>query len=209
MKPGDIPEFIFGLVSRDFGKMVCRFSRPPVCLYYREPLDVLIFKEVLIDREYENKDVSIGDSDKTIVDIGAGAGDFAVSSAVLHKQARIYAYEPDNAYNGTLKMNIQKNRMTNVTAYKKFVRRIDDVLAETGKIDFLKVDCEGGEYQIFDGISKKSAGKIRKISMEYHEFNGKTVNDLSEKLTGAGYLVNIYPSREVPGIGYLTAYNKV
>lgn len=41
------------------------------------------------------------------------------------------------------------------------------------KIDFLKMDCEGAEYKIFFGASKKTLEKIKKISMEYHNLDEK------------------------------------
>lgn len=37
-----------------------------------------------------------------------------------------------------------------------------------GRIDFLKLDCEGAEYEIIMGCSDATLGRIRKISMEYH-----------------------------------------
>jgi len=36
------------------------------------------------------------------------------------------------------------------------------------KIDFLKIDAEGSEFDIINGISDNNLKKIRKISMEYH-----------------------------------------
>lgn len=46
-----------------------------------------------------------------------------------------------------------------------------DYLFETGlvtKIDFLKVDIEGAEHQLFSGVSDQNLMKIRTIAMEYH-----------------------------------------
>jgi FkbM family methyltransferase len=37
-----------------------------------------------------------------------------------------------------------------------------------GHIDFLKIDCEGGEYDIIDTLDEEMLGRISKISMEYH-----------------------------------------
>lgn len=36
------------------------------------------------------------------------------------------------------------------------------------KIDFLKIDAEGSEYKIINGISDENLSKINKIAMEYH-----------------------------------------
>ena len=46
-----------------------------------------------------------------------------------------------------------------------------DLLFESGmveKIDFLKIDCEGSEKAVIDGISDLNLSKIRKIALEYH-----------------------------------------
>jgi FkbM family methyltransferase len=39
------------------------------------------------------------------------------------------------------------------------------------KIDFLKMDCEGAEYEILYNCPDKTLGMIKKISMEYHNLN--------------------------------------
>lgn len=36
------------------------------------------------------------------------------------------------------------------------------------KIDFLKIDCEGAELDVIDGISDENLGKIKKIALEFH-----------------------------------------
>lgn len=38
-------------------------------------------------------------------------------------------------------------------------------------VDFLKIDCEGGEYDILFGCPKDVLARIKKISMEYHPVN--------------------------------------
>ncbi len=40
-----------------------------------------------------------------------------------------------------------------------------------GPIDFLKVDCEGAEYEIFYGLTHDQMKRIRFIAMEYHHFS--------------------------------------
>ena len=51
---------------------------------------------------------------------------------------------------------------------------IEDYFKEQNldKIDFLKIDCEGGEYEIIENISETFLKKkINKICLEYHIFN--------------------------------------
>jgi len=56
-------------------------------------------------------------------------------------------------------------------------------------IDFLKIDCEGGEYEIIDSLDEEMLGRISKISMEYHEgLIGKEKREqLVEKAKSLGF----------------------
>ena len=54
----------------------------------------------------------------------------------------------------------------------------DDLLIE--KCDFLKLDCEGAEYEIIELLSKNYLQKIEKTVIEYHMFD--TQPDLLKKL---------------------------
>lgn len=48
------------------------------------------------------------------------------------------------------------------------VYSIHEVLQMTGKIDFMKIDCEGGEYAILYGMTDKEFEETKQISMEFH-----------------------------------------
>lgn len=58
-----------------------------------------------------------------------------------------------------------------------------------GKIDFLKMDCEGAEYDILLKASEPILKKIKVISMEFHDLKtkGLTGNDLVGKLRKSGF----------------------
>lgn len=59
-------------------------------------------------------------------------------------------------------------------------------------IDFLKMDCEGSEYDILFSSPKEVLGIIKKISMEYHDIN-EDRNSLTLKkfLEDNGFMVTI------------------
>ncbi len=46
--------------------------------------------------------------------------------------------------------------------------RLDDELLKIGTCNFLKMDCEGAEYDIFKGMNQISLEKIGRIVMEWH-----------------------------------------
>ncbi len=56
-------------------------------------------------------------------------------------------------------------------------------------IDFLKVDCEGGESEIIDTLDDEMLGRITKISMEYHEkmIGNKKREHLMARARGLGF----------------------
>ncbi|MDP2704170.1 MAG: FkbM family methyltransferase [bacterium] len=61
-------------------------------------------------------------------------------------------------------------------------------------IDFLKMDCEGAEYETLFNTSPKTLGMIHKISMEYHDMdNERNVNRLKTFLEQNEFTVTIAP----------------
>jgi hypothetical protein len=57
------------------------------------------------------------------------------------------------------------------------------------KIDFLKMDCEGAEYDILFQLPKTIFDKIEVISMEFHDLKkpGYSALDLAGHLIQMGY----------------------
>jgi FkbM family methyltransferase len=70
-----------------------------------------------------------------------------------------------------------------------------DAICESaaGRIDLLKMDCEGGEYQALRDKEALLASSVRYIAMEYHERKGEGVDELLEILTRAGFRCDIRP----------------
>ena len=65
-------------------------------------------------------------------------------------------------------------RTNNTTESKKINSfNLDDFVKnnEIEKIDFLKLDCEGAEFEIILNFNKELMKKIKKISAEIHENN--------------------------------------
>jgi FkbM family methyltransferase len=55
------------------------------------------------------------------------------------------------------------------------------------QIDFLKIDCEGEEYNIFNSIPDDYFCKIKKIMVEFHFNDGNKINILTDKLNRTGF----------------------
>jgi FkbM family methyltransferase len=59
------------------------------------------------------------------------------------------------------------------------------------KIDYLKMDCEGSEYEILEN-AKSSLDKIRRISMETHTIPGRNAHHLKKLLSEYGFGVRLF-----------------
>ena len=154
---------------------------------------------VFVRREYG----SVADA-RTILDIGANMGSFAVYAARSAPTARIYCYEPVTRNFDYLQRNIDINSFgERVTAIRcavaaqrgeidialsesplhSFVissgqfkhervhcKTLREVLDEHGleRVDLLKMNCEGAEYEIFDSCSQADFQRIPNIRLEYH-----------------------------------------
>lgn len=59
-------------------------------------------------------------------------------------------------------------------------------------IHFLKLDCEGAEYEILPSLSKKTLYMIEKIGMEYHNVDGeKNISYVKKFLEDNGFQVTV------------------
>ncbi len=75
------------------------------------------------------------------------------------------------------------------------------------KVDLLKSDCEGAEFDIFLNLPQKTYKKIDRIVMEYHLFNPQYhLRDLIKKLNQNGFNIKKTPNPIHKDIGFLYAY---
>ena len=68
--------------------------------------------------------------------------------------------------------------------------------------DFLKMDCEGAEYEILFNLPEKIFKKINKICLEYHDMKelDHSINDLITKLKSHKFEIEVFPTSEQYGI---------
>ena len=73
------------------------------------------------------------------------------------------------------------------------------------QIDYLKVDCEGGEYDIFDSIPNEYLiNQVKKIALEFHhKFENKKVQKLYNKIINCGFETKVlYEENSTIGMLY-------
>jgi len=75
------------------------------------------------------------------------------------------------------------------------------------KVSLLKMDIEGGEYEVFDTMNDDDFSKISAIILEYH--NGeRNYKEIEERLRENGFGVQIFPSKFDKKMGFIFANNK-
>lgn len=136
----------------------------------------------------------IDDDCNVFVDVGANCG-FTSYFAYLRGAKKIIAFEPglkdakaflmNNIPNTTLYTFGISNKVgfSNLTSVYKSDNRFNDQVDSLtytvtmdylfeqklfDRIDFIKIDIEGHEYELFEGLSKDNLSKIKNISIELH-----------------------------------------
>lgn len=171
---------------------LCLFDKTIVLTY---PNDGTILSDVIsifLDDEYGLR--SVCGKIQSIVDIGANIGLFSLWARHHFRDATIHAYEPNKEITHFAADNLKEatvvlfregvsNESTAGTLVMKqssrFVKTrkeasgsvkltgIDTVIDRIGgKLDLLKLDCEGAEWEIF--LRSDVLEAVRQIRMEYH-----------------------------------------
>lgn len=199
----------------------------------RSRMDIWVLKEACLDRQYERASIPIQDG-WSIIDIGAGLGDFAVSIARAFPRSTVYAYEPFPESFRLLQENLRLNQIENVKASPYAVGAesgslelravsteavqqttianartpssdaiqvqsvtLGQVFAEHGlsRCDYMKMDCEGAEYDILFNASPATLGKFRHLCLEYHDdVTPFTHNDLVAFFEKNNFRVHLTPN---------------
>ena len=128
-----LPTLVSGI--RNWSALWAVLRRQPVIVtlrdgaqfHVRTPMDVWVLKEAILDRQYERAGVAIQDG-WTVLDIGAGIGDFAIDVARRNPRAVVYAFEPFPESFALLEKNMTLNRVGNVRAFPRAISDADGTL---------------------------------------------------------------------------------
>ncbi|RAM51557.1 MAG: hypothetical protein C6Y22_10875 [Hapalosiphonaceae cyanobacterium JJU2] len=72
----------------------------------------------------------------------------------------------------------------------------DRIIEELDRVDFVKMDVEGVEFEILVNCSKSSLNKIKRIALEYHPESG-SVDSLVEHLEKVGFKTSLWKERRL------------
>jgi FkbM family methyltransferase len=150
-----------------------------------------------------------------IIDCGANIGLSLIYFKHLYPDARIVAFEPDGEIFGILEQNIKTFHFKNITLYAKAVwtsetelsfqpdGAVGGRLTQDGainvktlrlknfinqKVDFLKIDIEGAEYEVLKDC-KDYLGNVDHLFVEHHGNQNaeENLNEILQIIRNAGF----------------------
>lgn len=127
--------------------------------------------------------------------------------AVSDKSETIMFYENYAHAMSSIDINMNSSISQIKNSYEVKAITLNDFVTNNNisKIDYLKVDCEGAEYQIFDSLSNEFlTNKIRKIALEFHHtIDNPKVVKLIDKIKQCGFETKIdYNDGDTTGMLY-------
>lgn len=162
-----------------FKKPILIKTSKKINLYVNNLMDIWTIKEVVVDQCYEKfRNVKKND---VVIDIGASIGDFSILSS-KKRAKKIYTIEMNKKLVEIMKKNIKLNNVKNIIVINKKIDSLNEIFSyyKIKKCDFLKIDCEGCEYQIFKKISFSNLKKIKYIALEIHLFNDRMKKEFKD-----------------------------
>ncbi|HUD06586.1 MAG TPA: FkbM family methyltransferase [Candidatus Saccharimonadales bacterium] len=114
------------------------------------------------------------------------------------KEVQLYLDETNNAGHSMFKV-------TNNAITIKLVS-LDSIFEDNSlkRCSFLKIDCEGAEYEILFNASNATLAKISMVAMEYHDgmYREKNVKDMIKLLSANGFTVKLSTPKASQGLLY-------
>jgi FkbM family methyltransferase len=157
------------------------------------------------------------ESIKKVLDIGANQGLFVLVARKKFPKATIHAYEPNNNLNENISFNCEQlnsnyfeeaimpfdckvelafsssdlatQALPNPIGHSTGISLTKAIERLGGKVDLVKMDCEGGEWCLLD--LPNDWKNIRYLTMEYHLWhgNGHSIEELKEKIENINFKI--------------------
>ncbi|MEO9307217.1 MAG: FkbM family methyltransferase [Nitrososphaera sp.] len=135
--------------------------------------------------------------------------------AVLDREGKsiFYRYKKTPSCNSLI-YNNAPGTVDTAISLQISTKPFSDILQKVGKIDFLKMDCEGSEFDILYSLKKPQLEKIQYLVLEYHDFDNdqqKNSIKLLQFLRDSGFAAQKIPTdvRKNKGAGYIYASRKI
>ena len=171
-------------------KKVVKRKRFGKFIFWLRKGDLLLLKEVFLDKDYFLLESFLPELNNIVFDLGAGVGDYALFSSIrIGKRGKVISVEADLQTFELLKKNVKENNLKNVIPLNMFVssereRSIDFIVEKLRlrKVDLIKMDIEGEEYNALKGAIKTIRKFKPRIIIEIHskELRKKILNFLKK-----------------------------
>jgi glycosyltransferase involved in cell wall biosynthesis len=153
----------------------------------------------------------------TVVDLGANVGVFSILASKFSEQVvSVEMNRTDTAelFNRLIDINNVQNisRIYATVGQKKSGNLcLEDLLAEYDSIDFMKIDIEGSEQELFD--DEAWLDKVQTLSLEVHPCFGVDVERilaiLEKKFNCTLFNLNMQKVPAIKGMGYIFAEKRL
>lgn len=111
----------------------------------------------------------------------------AINEAVGKEDGVLQFHISRNSAFGSLYAQVDDHAHGEGETVQANVRSITTVLREAGpRIDLLKMDCEGSEYDILESVSPQEFAAVRQLSMEVHSIEDKSPAEIPAALKRLG-----------------------
>jgi len=160
-------------------KKVVKRKRFGKFIFWLRKGDLLLLKEVFLDKDYFLLESFLPELNNIVLDLGAGIGDYTLFSSIrVSKRGKVISVEADLQTFELLKKNVKENNLKNVIPLNMFVssereHSIDFIVEKLRlrKVDLIKMDIEGEEYNALKGAIKTIRKFKPKIIIEIHSKN--------------------------------------
>jgi precorrin-6B methylase 2 len=160
-------------------KKVVKRKRFGKFIFWLRKGDLLLLKEVFLDKDYFLLESFLPELNNIVLDLGAGVGDYTFFSSIrVGKRGKVISVEADTQTFELLKKNVKENNLKNVIPLNLFVssereHSIDFIVEKLRlrKVDLIKMDIEGEEYNALKGAIKTIRKFKPKIIIEIHSKN--------------------------------------
>jgi len=193
-------------------KKVVKRKRFGKFIFWLRKGDLLLLKEVFLDKDYFLLESFLPELNNIVFDLGAGVGDYALFSSIrIGKRGKVISVEADLQTFELLKKNVKENNLKNVIPLNMFVssereHSIDFIVEKLRlrKVDLIKMDIEGEEYNALKGAIKTIRKFKPKIIIEIHSKNLR--EKIIEFLKNYGY--DLVFEKEKKEHGFYLSYFK-
>lgn len=123
--------------------------------------------------------------------------------ALSKETGKINIFLSEDSHNHSLLPISENSVKVKSVSFEDFIKK-----NKIKKISLMKMDIEGGEYEIFENSISEISAKVENIFLEYHQTESRNSKVIEIILRENGFSVEVFPSHFDKTMGFLLARNK-